>query len=523
MNLKRNIMKKLLLLLTILLLPKVSVASNPTQGMCGPAVYWSYDSSTHILKITGQGTTWGYTGNDTPWRKLVGEIHEVIIEGYMQELGNYLFWNCYNLTKVTIPSSVTTICNDVFGNCTQLSDVYCYAENVPTTWSQVFYNVNLQNATLHVPNASINSYRNTEPWSGFGNIVGLNDTEYMLSYILDGSEYKSYSLCEGQTIIPEPDPIREGYTFSGWSEIPEVMPAHDVTVIGSMTVNKYKLIYKVNGEEYKSYDVEYGTSITPEPALVQEGYTFSGWSEIPETMPAHDVTITGSFTINKYILTYKVDGEVYKTYEVNYGTPITPEPELTEEGYTFSGWSEIPETMPAHDVTVSGTFTINTYKLIYMVDGEVYKSYDVEYGSAITPELEPTKEGYSFSGWSEIPETMPANDVTVTGSFAINKYKITYIVDGNVVTTQDAEYGSTIVPPATDSSGNAISWNSHPTTMPAYDITIYGSYITGIDAINYNEGESHYYSLNGEHLEKPRKGINIVKMSDGTVKKVVVK
>lgn len=455
-------MKKLLLLLTILLLPKVSVASNPTQGMCGPAVYWSYDRSTHILKITGQGTTWGYKGYDTPWRKLVGEIHEVIIEGSMQELGNYLFWNCYNLTKVTIPSSVTTICNDVFGNCTKLRDVYCYAENVPKTWSQVFYNVNLQNATLHVPNASINSYRNTKPWSGFGNIVGLYDTEYMLSYILDGSEYKSYSLCEGQTIIPEPDPIREGYTFSGWSEI-------------------------------------------------------------PETMPAHDVTITGSFTINKYILTYKVDGEVYKTYEVNYGTPITPEPELTEEGYTFSGWSEIPETMPAHDVTVSGTFTINTYKLIYMVDGEVYKSYDVEYGSAITPELEPTKEGYSFSGWNNLPETMPAHDVTVTGTFTINIYKVTYMVEGNVIATQQLEYGSIIVPPTTDSNGIPISWNSHPTTMPAYDITIYGSYTTTIDAINNVECKIKYYTLDGQPIDQPRKGINIVKLSDETVKKVVVK
>ena len=73
--------------------------------------------------------------------------------------------------------------------------------------------------------------------------------------------------------------------------------------------------------------------------------------------------------------------------------------------------------MPAADVVVMGSFTINSYTLTYKVDGEVYKSYDVEYGAAITPEPEPTKEGYTFSGWSEIPETMPAHNVTVTGSF----------------------------------------------------------------------------------------------------------
>ena len=51
------------------------------------------------------------------------------------------------------------------------------------------------------------------------------------------------------------------------------------------------------------------------------------------------------------------------------------------EGYTFSGWDDVPETMPDNDVTVSGTFSINKYKLIYKVDGADYKSYDVEYGA----------------------------------------------------------------------------------------------------------------------------------------------
>ena len=118
-----------------------------------------------------------------------------------------------------------------------------------------------------------------------------------------------------------------------------------------------------------------------------------------------------------YTLTYLVNGEEYKTTEVEYGSAITPEKEPTQEGYTFSGWSEIPETMPAKDVIVEGSFSINSYKLTYLVDGEEYKTTEVEYGSAITPEKEPTQEGYTFSGWSEIPETMPAHDVTIEGSF----------------------------------------------------------------------------------------------------------
>jgi hypothetical protein len=166
----------------------------------------------------------------------------------------------------------------------------------------------------------------------------------------------------------------------------------------------------VDGVEHKSYDIEYGTTITPEAEPTKEGYTFSGWSEIPETMPAHDVTITGTFTVNTYKLTYKVDGLEYRSYDIEYGASITPEAAPTKDGYTFSGWSEIPEKMPAHDVTVTGTFNINSYKLIYVIDGVEYKSCNIEYGATITPEAEPSKEGYTFSGWSEIPKKMPAHD-----------------------------------------------------------------------------------------------------------------
>lgn len=183
----------------------------------------------------------------------------------------------------------------------------------------------------------------------------------------------------------------------------------------------FNLIYMVDGEVYKTYQVPYDDAITPEPAPTKEGYTFSGWSEIPSKMPANDVTVTGSFTINKYKLTYYVDGEIYHTYEVEYGTAITPEAAPEKEGYTFTGWEGLPTTMPANDVTATAVYTVNTYTLTYMVDGEVYTSYTMEYGASITPEAEPTKEGYTFSGWSEIPSTMPAEDVTITGTFIENR------------------------------------------------------------------------------------------------------
>ena len=237
-----------------------------------------------------------------------------------------------------------------------------------------------------------------------------------------------------------------------------------------------------------------------------------------------EFVITDGSLSGSYKLTYMVDGVEYKSSTVEYGTTITPETPPTKEGYTFSGWSEIPSTMPASDVTITGTFTVNKYKLTYKVDGADYKSYEVEYNSTITPETSPTKEGYTFSGWSNIPTTMPASDVTITGTFTINKYKITYMVDGVLLMTEEVTYGSTITPPNSPKEGYEITWNSYPSTMPADDITISGSYIaTDINGLYAEEPDKQVYTPDGKRIQSPKKGMNIIRMSDGTVKKVVVK
>ena len=66
---------------------------------------------------------------------------------------------------------------EAFANCSELLDVYCYAEDVPSTQSDAFDGSYPENATLHVPDASIDSYKASAPWSGFGKIVALTPEE----------------------------------------------------------------------------------------------------------------------------------------------------------------------------------------------------------------------------------------------------------------------------------------------------------------------------------------------------------
>lgn len=360
-------------------------------------------------------------------------------------------------------------------------------------------------AHLTVPTESKSLYKEAIGWKDFVSLM-----KYKITYVVDDSIYFADTLLVGDTIILPVTPIKEGYSFSGWSEIPETMPAEDIIVTGAFTINNYKLTYIVDGEIYTTDSVEYGAPIIVIEEPYKAGHTFNGWSKIPETMPANDITIVGAF---KYAVTYMVNNEVYNTDSIVYGDNIVLIEEPIQEGYTFSGWSDIPETMPAEDITITGSFTPNTYTITYMVDEEIYAVDTIAYGDTIALIAEPTQEGYTFSGWSEVPEIMPAEDIIVTGSFVRNTYTITYVVDSVVYATDSITYGDTIalLDEPTQEGYTFSGWSDAPVTMPAEDIIIEGSFNVNYYALKYTVDDEPYavdsvaYGAIIELREKPKR------------------
>ena len=104
-------------------------------------------------------------------------LTSVTIPNRVTSIGDGAFSSCSGLTSVTIGNSVESIREHAFGWCSKLQDVYCYAENVPFAESNAFDGSYPENATLHVPAASIDSYKTTEPWSEFSKIVALTPEE----------------------------------------------------------------------------------------------------------------------------------------------------------------------------------------------------------------------------------------------------------------------------------------------------------------------------------------------------------
>ena len=178
----------------------------------------------------------------------------------------------------------------------------------------------------------------------------------------------------------------------------------------------------VGGSEIAPITQDYGTAITTPADPTREGYTFIGWDKaIPTTMPAENVTITAKWEINQYTITFDTaGGSEIAPITQDYGTAITAPANPTKEGYTFIGWDKaIPATMPAENVTITAQWEINQYTITFdTAGGSTVAPITQDYGTNITAPADPTREGYTFMGWDrEIPETMPAENITVTAQW----------------------------------------------------------------------------------------------------------
>ena len=183
----------------------------------------------------------------------------------------------------------------------------------------------------------------------------------------------------------------------------------------------------INNGNVTGYTYGVGATLPAADDMTYTGHTFKGWYD-NENLTGSPVTAIGGaetgnkeywakWEINQYTVTVKPEnGKADIIITQDYGTPITA-PTLTREGYTFKGWDkEIPETMPAENITVKAQWEINQYTIAFDTNGgSEIAPITQDYGTEITAPDNPTRKGYTFKGWDkEIPETMPAENITIT-------------------------------------------------------------------------------------------------------------
>lgn len=337
--------------------------------------------------------------------------------------------------------------------------------------------------------------------------MGIADTVVTVTYVpneytvmldpdggtLDGE--KTLTVRYGEAYGTLPEPVKAGYQFTGWYDAAGsrvnastvYAAASDTTLTAHWSVSAYTITYVVDGVTVQTATYDFGATITPY-TYTKEGYTISAWSPaVPATMPAENLTVSATSTVNTYTVTYQVNGETVNTVQYAYGAEIEPYT-YTLTGYTVGAWNEtVPATMPARDLTVTADATVNTYTVTYVVDGNQVHEDSVPYGTAI-PAYTYSKTGYTFSGWdAALPETMPAQNLTLNGTTTVNAYTITFDSNGgSAVASVTADYGTALTQPEdpTRTGYTFRGWYTDTaltkaflfTTMPAEDVTLYAKW-----------------------------------------------
>ena len=365
---------------------------------------------------------------------------------------------------------------------------------------------------------------------------------YSITYNLDGGQTTednptSYDTSFATfTLI---NPTKEGYTFVGWSGTEIEGIASDVTIIGGSTgdreytahwsenppntftfvINKGDGIATVTGAGAYKAGVEVAASYT-----LLAGYEFFCWSgdfttEI-FTMPAKDVTMTANAKPIVYNISYNLNNgqptaDNPTTYDVTSATITLYNPQ--KDGYAFVGWTgsngDTPETTVKIEAGSTGeksyiaNYTAIDYVITYNLGANnVVNNNPTGYNTAsetftIT---EPTREGYTFAGWTGTDLNAPSITLTIpkgsignkeyTANWAINSYMLTLNKGTGINTVINDglhEYNSEVIASCTMLAGYEFdSWTGDFTTgtftMPADNATMTANAKLIVYNINYN-------------------------------------
>jgi len=289
-----------------------------------------------------------------------------------------------------------------------------------------------------------------------------------------------------------PTPTRQGYVFKGWYTDATSGTRIYTDTVCNATITLYahwaaKYTITLNGNEGSvtptSIEVEQGKTYTNLPTPTRTGYVFAGWytdatsgTKVENTDTATaSIELFAHWTVDPDIhtLSFDVNGEgVEAVASISirkgnaYITGAGDLPTATREGYTFDGWftqaaggTKVSKDTVCgdRDVTVYAHWTAKPYTLTFDVNGgdalgsnTQASNYDAAYGTLPTA----TRTGYKFEGWftsinnsgSKVTSTTVCKgDLTVYAHWSINKYTVTYDVNGGnelSESSKQVEHGS---------------------------------------------------------------------------------
>ncbi len=243
----------------------------------------------------------------------------------------------------------------------------------------------------------------------------------------NGTPLGTSTVAYGKPAAPPANPVREGYTFTGWStSFDKVTSA--LTVTAQYAINTYTVrFFAVDGvtEIGTPQTINWDSPAVFPTAPARTGYAFDEWVLTGDnagyadslTHVKENINAVASYIRNGYTVTFvDYDGSVIGTDGVLYGrgaeAPVPP----TRAGYTFTGWDREFDPVTGN-ITVTAQYEINRYTVRFLdYDGTEIDSQTVDYNTAATAPADPKRDGYTFTGWDTSFEAV-TSDITVTAQY----------------------------------------------------------------------------------------------------------
>ena len=285
------------------------------------------------------------------------------------------------------------------------------------------------------------------------------EKKVIVTFEVDGKEYDSFEIDAGTIVTPPKDPSKDGYVFRGWS--PSItVPVLDDQVFTAVFAELFSVTYKVDGNIIETQEHAARDSVPVLERYVKEGYTVSEWTTSDVIvddghfiMGSKDVTFNATSTVNRYSVTYKVDGvQVGDAEEYDYATIVTLRAKYVKVGYDVSDWesdqvivSDGRFTLGAEDVTFEATSVPEEYEISFVLaDGTVVENIIVSYSEVIVAPNDPEMDGtddltFRFVGWEGFTIGMVATrDATFTAIFMAEPTSCPDPVNGDVTFNAEA-------------------------------------------------------------------------------------
>jgi hypothetical protein len=253
----------------------------------------------------------------------------------------------------------------------------------------------------------------------FKNVEGMTLCEFNVNY--------------GETVQCDA-PQRQGFEFTSWSA--PLTITEDVTLLPTYSPLFFQVDFYVDNVLVKSEKVRYNYAATP-PNVNLDAFDLTGWSKDLKNITTN-MRVDAALQPRTYVVVFKVDQTTIKEQIVPHGKDAVPPTIVLKPGHTFIGWKDDYTNVTTHRA-IQAEFSVDQYLVSFIVEGNVYEQQRVSYQENATPP-EVKVEGHDVIGWRGEVNAI-TKDTEIHAILRARRYTVTFADEDIILSEQEVLFG----------------------------------------------------------------------------------